>query len=109
MLTCTHIATHESAMLDLIARLVHLESPSTDKVLLDACADELAALFARIGTVERITNPAGGDHLRVTITDVAEPSLPPALVLCHYDTVWPAGTVTQRPFTLTDDRTFGPG
>lgn len=109
MLTCTDIAAHESAMLDLIARLVHLESPSTDKVLLDVCADELAALFARIGTVERIANSAGGDHLRVTVTDVAEPSLPPALVLCHYDTVWPAGTISQRPFTLTDDRAFGPG
>lgn len=109
MLDRTTIAVHETNMLDLIARLVHLESPSTDKSLLDACADELAALFGRVGTVERIANPAGGDHLRVTVTDVAEPALPPALVLCHYDTVWPVGTVAQRPFTVTADRAFGPG
>ncbi|MCS6888036.1 M20 family metallopeptidase [Chloroflexus sp.] len=109
MLDRTTIAVHEAAMLDLIARLVHFESPSTDKALLDACADELAALFARVGKVERIANPAGGDHLRVTVMNVAEPTLPPALVLCHYDTVWPAGTVAQRPFTVTVDRAFGPG
>lgn len=109
MLDRATIAVHEAKLLDLIARLVHLESPSTDKALLDACADELAALFAGIGQVERIANPAGGDHLRITVTDVAEPALPPALVLCHYDTVWPAGTVAQRPFTVTADRAFGPG
>lgn len=109
MLDRTTIAVHEAAMLDLIARLVHFELPSTDKALLDACADELAALFARVGKVERIANPAGGDHLRVTVMNVAEPTLPPALVLCHYDTVWPAGTVAQRPFTVTVDRAFGPG
>ncbi|WP_298402011.1 M20 family metallopeptidase [uncultured Chloroflexus sp.] len=109
MLDRTTIAVHEAKLLDLTARLVHLESPSTDKALLDACADELAALFAGVGKVERIANPNGGDHLRVTVTDVAEPALPPALVLCHYDTVWPAGTVAQRPFTVTADRAFGPG
>ncbi|MGQ9480771.1 M20 family metallopeptidase [Chloroflexus sp.] len=109
MLDRATIAAHEGRLLDLIAHLVHIESPSTDKPLLDRLANELMTLFARLGTVERIANPAGGDHLRVMVTDVSEPSLPPTLVLCHYDTVWPAGTVAQRPFTVTDDRAFGPG
>jgi glutamate carboxypeptidase len=109
MLDCATIAIHEAHLLDLIARLVHAESPSTDKPLLDALADDLVTLFARVGTVERIANPSGGDHVRVMVTNAVEPTLPPTLVLCHYDTVWPAGTVAQRPFTITADRAFGPG
>lgn len=103
------IAAHEGRLLDLIAHLVHIESPSTDKPLLNRLADELMTLFAHVGTVERIANPSGGDHVRVIVTNASDPSLPPTLVLCHYDTVWPAGTVAQRPFTITDDRAFGPG
>ncbi|MEF3275688.1 MAG: M20 family metallopeptidase [Chloroflexus sp.] len=109
MLDRATIATHESNLLTLIARLVHAESPSTDKVLLDRLADELADLFATVGAVERIPNVQGGDHLRVTITAATEPTLPPTLVLCHYDTVWPAGTVANRPFTVHDELAFGPG
>ncbi len=109
MLDRATIATHEASLLNLIGRLVHLESPSTEKVLLDRLADELAGLFATVGAVERISNPNGGDHVRVTVPRADEPSLPPTLVLCHYDTVWPAGTVARRPFTVHDDRAFGPG
>ncbi len=109
MLDRATIATHEASLLNLIGRLVHLESPSTEKVLLDRLADELAGLFATVGVVERISNPDGGDHVRVTVPRADEPSLSPTLVLCHYDTVWPAGTVARRPFTVHDDRAFGPG
>ncbi|WP_298820924.1 M20 family metallopeptidase [Chloroflexus sp.] len=109
MLDRATVATHESNLLDLIGRLVHFESPSTDKSLLDRLADELANLFAAVGTVERIPNDRGGDHLRITVTTAEEPALPPTLALCHYDTVWPVETVARRPFTVEDDRAFGPG
>lgn len=32
-----------------------------------------------------------------------------ALLCCHYDTVWPAGTATTRPMTTRDGRAYGPG
>lgn len=47
MLDRATIAAHEGRLLDLIAHLVHIESPSTDKPLLDRLADELMTLFAR--------------------------------------------------------------
>ncbi|MFC9503802.1 M20/M25/M40 family metallo-hydrolase [Streptomyces sp. NPDC057002] len=32
------------------------------------------------------------------------------LVLCHYDTVWPAGTLAEWPFRVSEDgRATGPG
>lgn len=33
----------------------------------------------------------------------------PVLVLGHLDTVWPAGTLANRPFRILDGRAFGPG
>src|SRR5262249_2397471 len=33
----------------------------------------------------------------------------PALVLGHFDTVWPKGTLERMPFRIQDDRAFGPG
>jgi glutamate carboxypeptidase len=34
---------------------------------------------------------------------------PPALLLCHMDTVWPAGTLAARPFRVEEGRAYGPG
>ncbi|WP_432035970.1 M20/M25/M40 family metallo-hydrolase [Streptomyces cucumeris] len=31
------------------------------------------------------------------------------LLLCHYDTVWPAGTLAEWPFAVEDGRASGPG
>ncbi|WP_031033735.1 M20/M25/M40 family metallo-hydrolase, partial [Streptomyces sp. NRRL WC-3725] len=33
----------------------------------------------------------------------------PVLLLCHYDTVWPLGTLAEWPFALEGDRISGPG
>jgi glutamate carboxypeptidase len=33
----------------------------------------------------------------------------PLLVLCHYDTVWPAGTARERPARRDGDLIYGPG
>jgi glutamate carboxypeptidase len=97
-------------LLALAAELVGRESLSGDKARCDALADLLAARLAEVGAVERVANPAGGDHLLVR---VAAPEAPagerPALVLCHYDTVWPAGTLAARPFRVAGDVAYGPG
>ena len=37
------------------------------------------------------------------------PKLRPALVLGHFDTVWPRGTIEKMPFRVDDGRAFGPG
>ncbi len=33
----------------------------------------------------------------------------PVLLLCHYDTVWPLGTIDRMPFRIEGDKVFGPG
>ncbi|MEZ4495220.1 MAG: M20/M25/M40 family metallo-hydrolase [Thermomicrobiales bacterium] len=41
--------------------------------------------------------------------DALEPEAAPVLILLHYDTVWPSGTLAARPVTTDDQRIAGPG
>lgn len=99
-------------MLDAIRTVVEMETPSTDKPRLDAFVTQLAARFAATGgAVTIIANATHGNHLRVTWTpQTADAALqPPALVLCHYDTVWPVGALATHPFRIEDGKAYGPG
>lgn len=101
----------QGEMLASLAEIVERESPSRDKEALDALAQVLAERFLAIhASVERLPNPSGGDHLRITFRfDGAVADAPPALVLGHFDTVWPKGTLTEMPFRVDDDKAYGPG
>jgi len=84
-----------------LAGLVELESPSSDPEALARCAAGVAALFA-----DRLGRPAvaAGPHLRWSGGG------PPAVVVVgHFDTVWPIGTLARRPFTVADGVARGPG
>jgi glutamate carboxypeptidase len=93
--------------LEALASLVGHESPSRDKPGLDSLASKLAARFEAIGgSVEVIANPDGGDHVRARFFG---DDRKPALVLGHYDTVWPLGTLASMPFRVEGGKAFGPG
>lgn len=106
------LRARQAEMLPVLAEVVGHESPSRDKPALDALAGTLAErLRARGAEVSRIANPDGGDHLRARFGFGASESSSarPALVLGHFDTVWPAGTLAARPFRVEDQRAYGPG
>jgi glutamate carboxypeptidase len=90
--------------------LVELETPSDDKRLLDAGLAAISGwLTARLGEpdgTERHDCGPHGDVLAVTYRGTAPGTV---LLLCHYDTVWPAGTLAEWPFTAADGRAGGPG
>ena len=95
------------AMLAALERLVLAESPSPDKPRCDACADEVAALFAQRAGARATRHPRSerGDHLEIRVGAGTKP----ILLLCHHDTVWPAGTIARLPFRVDGDRVTGPG
>ena len=96
-------------MVDLLGRLVAIESPSDDAAGLNAFAGELERLFADFGPIEA---PAGGlgRHLRLTVRGSPEGAGGHAVALCHYDTVWPIGTLARIPFSVDADGVArGPG
>jgi glutamate carboxypeptidase len=87
--------------------LVTLESPSGDRGLLARLADELQCGYERVGArVERDAGP-DGDHLVCQWGADADGGH--VLLIGHYDTVLPAGTIGDRPFACVDDVLSGPG
>jgi glutamate carboxypeptidase len=95
-------------MLEALALLVRHESPSRDKKALDGLSRRIAGRFRALGAgVEVVANPEGGDHVRATFG--ASGTEKPALVLGHFDTVWPLGTLDRLPFEIEEGRAYGPG
>ncbi len=106
----TKINGYQAGMLEALEKLVNLESPSTDKPALDSYATKLSARFESLGAeTTSIPNPTGGNHLKVGFQSSRSGSGKPALLLCHYDTVWALGTIDQQPFRLEGNQAYGPG
>lgn len=104
----THLKADENTYLDLLSRLVELESPTGDLTALVRLAAELEQLLTASGW--QVTRHAGGDsagdHLEATVSGGSGPS---TLLLCHYDTVWPTGTLSSMPVRREDGKLYGPG
>lgn len=104
------LRSRQHEMVDFIARLAALESPTdvpaSQQAVLDLLADELRKLDYR---VVRIPGRLSGGHL------FARPARrqrgqPIQLVLGHCDTVWPEGTLAgQMPIVNKDGMLHGPG
>ncbi|MGI5237653.1 M20 family metallopeptidase [Dactylosporangium sp. CA-139066] len=93
-------------MLDDLAELVGVESPSSDPDALARCADVVAALGERcIGRAPERVVIGDRPHLRWRFGD----GPPRVLLVGHYDTVWPRGTLVRWPFSVDGDRATGPG
>ena len=99
----------QTAMISRLSELVNFESPSRDKSALDALAAILSVWLTDAGAgVEIIPNSLGGDHLVGRVPGTA--GMSPALVIGHFDTVWPVGTLERMPFRLDGHgRAHGPG
>jgi glutamate carboxypeptidase len=91
-------------MIDALRRLVEIESPSDDRAALDRFAAALVELFSEFGQIATHETPRGR-HLSLS----ADGDMPHAVVLCHYDTVWPLGTLDRIPFSVNDGIARGPG
>ncbi len=89
-----------------IERLVSLESPTLDAPAVDACRAEVERLLAAVGG--RVRTVAGPDLVGHLVAEFGEGGRP-ILLLGHFDTVWPVGTLRQMPVVERDGRLFGPG
>lgn len=103
-----HLSVHRSSMAELLAELVDIESPSLDPERLSPVRDRLATELEALGFRTRAVRADGvGAHLFAR--EGAQQRRDAQLVLGHIDTVWPAGTIAQRPATAAEGRLRGPG
>jgi glutamate carboxypeptidase len=106
------LATQQDAMLDLLRRMVDIDSGSYNKAGIDAVGDVVRDFMAAHNIpVETLPQSRHGDCLRATV-----PWDGPAgnaggniVFMGHRDTVFPDGEVERRPFTIRDGIAYGPG
>lgn len=101
------VAHRESEWLDLLRDLVNCDSGTFNKVEVDRAGGLLCDVMTTLGfSVERISQSQFGDHLIARKPGRGDKRL---LIIGHFDTVFPRGTVAKRPFTIVGDRITGPG
>jgi glutamate carboxypeptidase len=107
--TLEYLEEHRNHMLEDLQRFVEMETPSTNKRLLDDFAEFLTSYAgsAAGGRVEVLPTEGSGNNVRVRWG--REDGEPAILLLGHYDTVWSEGTVEEMPFGVADGVATGPG
>ena len=90
-----------------IRELVEIESPSDNKAAVDRMAEAVAEKFSRLGGEIRFHRAQHfGNHLQV---DFGGKSAKSILLLGHYDTVYPLGTLAAMPCRVAGNKLTGPG
>ncbi|MBD7938996.1 M20 family metallopeptidase [Cytobacillus sp. Sa5YUA1] len=102
-----YIQQCKTEMLQLIEKLVNIDSGSYVKKGIDEIGGILQKKYEEIGFVVEVKTEAKyGNHLVIR----HERSLHPKIILvAHMDTVFPEGTVNKRPFQIKGNRAYGPG
>src|SRR5580765_7562408 len=94
--TLRHFSSRRDQMVSTIRQLVEMESPSDNKPAADRLAVHLATQFAGLGGRPHFHKATDfGDHLQV---DFSGTTGKPVLLLGHYDTVYPLGTLATMPY-----------
>ncbi len=93
------------ALADLEAWVGH-DSPSGVRPALDALAEKIARRLERYGAETELVASPTGNYLHATLRGSGRARV---ALLGHHDTVFPAGTAAERPFTLDGDDARGPG
>ena len=114
-----YFESQKSAAVDLLGRLVAIDSPTSDKAGVDRVGalvgEELRAAGARVTIIPQDN---AGDVVRATFGPVGGPGVrgagvssdgQAAMLLAHLDTVWPRGEAARRPFRIEGPWAYGPG
>jgi glutamate carboxypeptidase len=97
-----------SELLDLLIRLVQIESPTHDKQAVDRMGAQIALELQDLGAqVETVPQTSAGDHIIGRWNTSGDQV--GILLLCHMDTVHPVGMLERNPVQVRDGKLFGPG
>jgi glutamate carboxypeptidase len=91
-----------------IREFVAIESPSDNKLAADRMGALLAARFESLGGRAHVHRAEEfGDSVQIDFLGCEK--IKPVLLLGHFDTVYPVGTLATMPCQVTGGRLYGPG
>ena len=100
-----HIQGQQQVLVDTLRHMVDAESPSSHpkshRLMRTILTSELESLGFRVFQLGQVGS-ARHIYARPAIRDK---NVPVQLLVGHYDTVWPLGTVSRRPFTVNGNIT----
>ena len=101
-----YAASHIGDISGTLRHMVEMESFTADKASTDALGGFIKERFEELGAqVRLVPQEEVGDHLVAEVGGGGQQ----VLLLCHMDTVWPTGTIQQRPFRVEAGLGYGPG
>jgi glutamate carboxypeptidase len=102
-----YFSERRDAIVSTVRELVEIESPSDNKAAADRLAEVIAERFSQLGGEIRFHRAQDfGNHLQVNF---GGKSAKPVLLLGHYDTVYPLGTLASMPCSVVGNKLTGPG
>ena len=101
------VARRRPEMLEMLAELVRVESPTEDRAAVNRCVAMLEKWIRKAGgNSSRNRQSIAGDLL---VGRFGPARGTPVMLLGHLDTVWPLGTLKKMPFRVRGGRAWGPG
>ncbi len=105
-----YLKTRQGAMVELLGKVVSIESPSTDPAAVERVARFLASEWRKRGArVSLIPTKGHGPILRAEVFLGRGKPKGQLLGLGHLDTVYSVGTLKRMPFKVSAGRALGPG
>ncbi|MDH3748275.1 MAG: M20 family metallopeptidase [Gammaproteobacteria bacterium] len=104
-----HVRAQEVLLIDLLKRLVDAESPSTHPASHEPVRRVLTLALEDAGLLVREVRPMRGPRHIYARPKHRTRNSKLQLILGHYDTVWPLGTTSERPFVVDGNIVRGPG
>lgn len=104
------VRSRERQIVQLLGRLVEIESPTHDKAAVDRLGQVVASEWRRRGAVVHIVRQREhGNHILAELRPRHNAASGQLLVLGHLDTVYPMGTLAKMPFRVAKGIAWGPG
>ncbi|MCW2865057.1 MAG: peptidase [Actinoallomurus sp.] len=104
------VRAHTDEMLADLGEYARLETPSDDPAALAAGRDWVVSwIERRLGAPGATRTEPGAPHGDTVVMDHPGTGDGTVVILAHYDTVWPIGTLAELPFSVDGDVIRGPG
>jgi len=104
-----HVLGYEDLFKSLLRDLVVAESPSSEPAVHGRTRHVFMSALSELGYHVAETGPADGPRHVYARPEIRSKNAATQLIIGHYDTVWPVGTVNDRPFEIDGNIIRGPG